>query len=57
MHQKELTKKQREKKQDELFAQARPMIVPRKTWREKRLAKEENGNEEASEGKDQPNDV
>jgi hypothetical protein len=50
MRQKELAKKERERKRDEWYAQARPMVVPRKIWREKWLAREEKDEGEINDG-------
>jgi hypothetical protein len=41
LHKSELEKERAENAHDDWFNQARPMSVPRKTWREKRLAREE----------------
>jgi hypothetical protein len=46
MRQRELAEKRMEAERDAWFARARPMSQPKKTWREKRLSKEENGSEE-----------
>lgn len=44
----EIREKQAEEERDRWFNQLRPMIASEKTWREKRLAKEENSNDESS---------
>jgi hypothetical protein len=49
MRQWELAEKQMEEERDAWFAQARPMANPKKTWREKHLAREDNGTD-SSEG-------
>jgi hypothetical protein len=36
----EIAEKQREEERDRWFNQARPMTMPKKTWRERRLARE-----------------
>jgi hypothetical protein len=51
LHKNELEKERAEKSCDDWFNQARPMITPKKTWREKRLAHEERSdNEDTSHG-------
>jgi hypothetical protein len=45
MRQREIGEKRKEEERVVSFAQARPMVVTRKTWREKWLAREEDSNE------------
>jgi hypothetical protein len=49
MRQRELAEKRMEEERDVWFARARPMTKPNKTWREKRLDREEDGTD-SSEG-------
>jgi hypothetical protein len=39
----EMVEKLKEEERDRWFNKARPMAPPKQTWREKRLAMEENG--------------
>jgi hypothetical protein len=41
LHKREIELKRAKHARDEWFNQARPMMSPKKTWREKRLAREE----------------
>jgi hypothetical protein len=52
LRQRELTEKQAEEERDRWFNQARSVIKPKTTWREKRLAREE-GNTDSSDGLDE----
>jgi hypothetical protein len=50
-----MEEKHREEEQDQWFNQARPMVKVKHTWREKRLAREEDTeNDGSSEGNDTP---
>lgn len=52
---KEIAEKMVEEERDSWFYQAHSMIVPKKTWREKRLAKEDRSNDsEGSDGSSSP---
>jgi hypothetical protein len=51
MHQRELTKK-KEEERDYCFNRLQPMTRPEQTWLEKRLAKEEGGNNGTSSGEE-----
>jgi hypothetical protein len=44
----EMTEKMREEECDMWFYEDRPMIIPKKTWREKRLAREEKDDDSNS---------
>jgi hypothetical protein len=47
MHQKEITEKREEEDWDKWFNHPRPMTIVKYTWREKRLAREENSEEDS----------
>ncbi|PWZ55324.1 hypothetical protein Zm00014a_022489 [Zea mays] len=44
----EMTEKMKEEERDRWFNEDSPMVIPKKTWREKRLAKEEKDNDNSS---------
>jgi hypothetical protein len=48
MHQSELAEKREEEQRDLWFNRIRPMMKVKQTWREKRLAREKNGNSSGS---------
>jgi hypothetical protein len=55
LRQLEIAEKLREEERDWWFNKARPMAPPKQTWREKRLAREEDGtdNDDSSVGVDE----
>jgi hypothetical protein len=44
----EMTEKMKEEERDRWFNEDRPMVIPKKTWREKRLAREEKDDDNSS---------
>uniref|UniRef100_A0A804RKJ7 Uncharacterized protein n=1 Tax=Zea mays TaxID=4577 RepID=A0A804RKJ7_MAIZE len=44
----EMTEKMKEEERDRWFNEDRPMVIPKKTWREKRLAREEKDDDTSS---------
>lgn len=44
----EMTEKMKEEERDRWFNEDRPMVIPKKTWREKRLAREEKDDNSSS---------
>uniref|UniRef100_A0A804R3E7 Uncharacterized protein n=1 Tax=Zea mays TaxID=4577 RepID=A0A804R3E7_MAIZE len=44
----EMTEKMEEEERDRWFNEDRPMVIPKKTWREKRLAREEKDDDNSS---------
>jgi hypothetical protein len=44
----EMTEKMKEEERDRWFNEDRPMVIPKKTWREKRLAWEEKDDDTSS---------
>jgi hypothetical protein len=44
----EMTEKMEEEERDRRFNEDRPMVIPKKTWREKRLAREEKDDDNSS---------
>jgi hypothetical protein len=53
MRQREIAEKRMEDQHDAWFNQACPMVKPKKTWREKCLAKEQGHEDSSDNGQDQ----
>jgi hypothetical protein len=53
MHQRDLAEKKEEEEQDYWFNHLWPMTKPKQTWREKHLAKEENGSSGDNSGEEE----